>query len=143
MLKHPRILYFIKGPIPSEDDQFKARQFGTNVVFRNAIFADTLAAEPCAGVTGEVPPEYAKKYPTAEVAWAEFEGKNKVPPTAATPADQTPPAPTAPAQPVLPPAPAAPAQPPAAPAVQPPAPAQPAAPQPVVPGQPPVIGGAG
>lgn len=36
--KYPRVLYFIAGPNPSEEDLEAAKEFGPGVLFRNANF---------------------------------------------------------------------------------------------------------
>lgn len=66
MFKHPRILFFIKGPVPSTEDRAEALLLGTNVAFRNNLFisADD-AIEACDGVAGDVPAEYLAKCPKA------------------------------------------------------------------------------
>lgn len=69
MRKYPRILYFIKGVLPSDEAQDVADTLGPNVAFRNANFvAETGALEKCDGVAGEVPARYKEAYPTAEEA---------------------------------------------------------------------------
>ena len=77
MKKYPRILYFIKGVMPSAEAQEVAEALGTNVAFRNANFVPTFGApEKCDGVAGDVPELY-KKFPTAEEALKTFEEARK------------------------------------------------------------------
>ena len=76
--RYPRILFFIKGVMPSVEAQEIAEQYGPNVAFRNAHFvSDTEAPEACDGVAGDVPERY-KKLPTAEEALKKFEEARKV-----------------------------------------------------------------
>lgn len=73
MKKYPKILYFIKGSMPSDDDFKNAESFGVNVSFRNALFiTDVGTLEHCDGVTGVVPEKYANEFNTAEAAIAAF-----------------------------------------------------------------------
>ena len=77
-MKSPKILYFIKGTLPSDEAYDVADNFGTNVAFRNVDFiVETNALEDCDGVAGEVPAAYAKKYPTAEKALEQFKVERK------------------------------------------------------------------
>jgi hypothetical protein len=71
--KWPRILFFINGSIPSEEEVAEAESLGFNVTFRNALFvAAEGALEACDGVAGDVPERYAAKYPSAEEVVEEF-----------------------------------------------------------------------
>lgn len=77
MKRYPRILYFIKGVMPSAEAQEVAEEFGPNVAFRNANFVPSSGAlEACDGVAGDVPETY-KNLPTAEEAIEKFEAERK------------------------------------------------------------------
>lgn len=60
-----KIIYFVDGFAPSEDEKLEAESFGIKTVFRNAhyIYDD---AEKCDGVAGAVIPDAYKDYPTAD-----------------------------------------------------------------------------
>lgn len=78
--KWPRILFFIIGSLPTEEQIEEAESLGFNVVFRNASFSsDEGALEICDGVTGEVPKRYAEKYPSAEEVIDNFKAGSKKP----------------------------------------------------------------
>lgn len=63
--KSPRIIYFIKGAVPSADQIEEAEAIGDNVVFRNAtLIPSTGALEYCFAVAGEVPARYEKAFET-------------------------------------------------------------------------------
>lgn len=101
MLKAPRILYFIKGITPQDDEIADAYQFGSNVTFRNAALVGTEGAtEKCDGVAGAVPKLYAG-LPDGKQVIAEYNAKiaYKAPVAASAnpPAPPVPPAPPAPA----------------------------------------------
>lgn len=67
----PYILFFIKGPFPSKEEKVQhAAISGAKVVFRNALAVppEAHSLETCDGVTGAVPPIYAKTFPNAEKA---------------------------------------------------------------------------
>lgn len=75
--RYPKILFFIKGVMPSIEAQEVADEYGPNVAFRNAHFVkDSGSLEACDGVAGEVPEAY-KKLPSAEEACAAFEKARK------------------------------------------------------------------
>ncbi len=77
MKRYPRILFFIKGVMPSAEAMEVAEKYGPNVAFRNANFVPSSGAiEKCDGVAGEVPETY-KKCPTAEDALKKFEEERK------------------------------------------------------------------
>lgn len=77
MKRYPRILYFIKGVMPSAEAQEVAEEYGPNVAFRNANFVPSSGAlEACDGVAGDVPETY-KNLPTAEEAIEKFEAERK------------------------------------------------------------------
>lgn len=77
MKRYPRILYFIKGVMPSAEAQEVAEEYGPNVAFRNANFVPSSGAlEACDGVAGDVPDTY-KDLPTAEEALSKFEEERK------------------------------------------------------------------
>lgn len=62
----PKILFFVKGPFPSDEQKAAAAAIGgAKVMFRNALAVDNEphALEVCDGVTGDVPPIYAKRFP--------------------------------------------------------------------------------
>lgn len=62
----PKILFFVKGPFPSDDEKAAAKAIsGAKVVFRNALAVENEphALEVCDGVTGAVPPIYAARFP--------------------------------------------------------------------------------
>lgn len=73
MLKHPRILYFLNGPVTKPADAAAAMKLGSNVSFRNALLIDpTECLEPCDGVAGFVPDNYAAAYPKGAKVMADF-----------------------------------------------------------------------
>jgi len=77
MKRYPRILFFIKGVMPSAEAMEVAEKYGPNVAFRNANFVPSSGAiEKCDGVAGEVPETYAK-CPKAEDAIEAFEKERK------------------------------------------------------------------
>lgn len=77
MKRYPRILFFIKGTLPSAEAMEVAEKYGPNVAFRNANFVPSSGAiEKCDGVAGEVPETY-KELPTAEEALKKFEEDRK------------------------------------------------------------------
>lgn len=77
MKKYPRILYFIKGSVPTEMDKASALQLGTNVVFRNAVFVPKVGClEACSGVSGLIPELYSG-LPKGEDVIREFEEMEK------------------------------------------------------------------
>ena len=65
-----KILYFIEGPIPTEEELHYAKQLSGEVTFRNAagVTDDTHAIELCDGVAGKVPEVYAHRYPQAQTS---------------------------------------------------------------------------
>ena len=66
----PRVLYFIKGTLPSLDDQLAAEEMAPCVVsFRNAHLVSNVGAlEACDAVAGDVPARYKKAYPDVPTA---------------------------------------------------------------------------
>ncbi len=72
--KYPVILFFIKGTMPTLEQQLAAERLAPcRVSFRNAtLVGDEGSLENCDGVFGDVPKRYAAKYPTAEDAIAAF-----------------------------------------------------------------------
>lgn len=60
------VLYFHRGPRPTSDQVDEAQLFGPGCMFRNAT-AHTVGEgmEPCDAVAGDVPRDYARKYPDA------------------------------------------------------------------------------
>ena len=70
--KFAKILYFVKGVMPSNEAQQIALKYGPNVAFRNANFvSDNGAPEDCDGVAGDVPKLY-KKFKDADEVLKEF-----------------------------------------------------------------------
>lgn len=70
--KFPRILFFVRGSMPSPEALEIAEEMGPNVAFRNAAFVpDDANPEKCDGVAGEIPEAY-KKFPKAEEAIKTF-----------------------------------------------------------------------
>ena len=80
--RYPRILFFIKGAVPSVDDIDESEKMGPNVAFRNACFIPEEltdgAFEQCDGVAGAVPKSYANKFPTAKEALEKFEEEREL-----------------------------------------------------------------
>lgn len=69
---HPIILFFINGPILSEEDKAYIEALEVPVKYRNARFVvEFEKPEDADGVAGAVPHAYAN-YPTAEEAIAKF-----------------------------------------------------------------------
>lgn len=65
----PRILYFIEGMVPSQDDIDDISRFGPNAAFRNANLVAAVgmsSLEECDAVAGKVPDRYAKVYPNVQ-----------------------------------------------------------------------------
>lgn len=78
MRKYPRILFFVAGVMPTEEDFAAAEKLGPNVSFRNAsAVPNDGALEKCDGVAGKVPARYAEAFPTAEEAIAEYEAEKE------------------------------------------------------------------
>jgi hypothetical protein len=69
-MKHfARILFFINGAVPTQEDYTAAAKLAANVSFRNANAVPSEGAlEACDGVAGHVPERYAKAYPEASEA---------------------------------------------------------------------------
>jgi hypothetical protein len=55
-----KVLFFIKGSVPTEVEKSQASEIVGNVVFRNAKFAGGEPPEICDGVAGCVPENYKK-----------------------------------------------------------------------------------
>lgn len=77
MIKNfPRILFFIAGATPTDDEFEAAQKYLPNMAFRNAAFvppdATVGSLEQCDGVAGLVPEIYAKNRATAEEAGDKF-----------------------------------------------------------------------
>lgn len=72
VFKAKRVLYFIEGPMPSEDDKAGAAELagqGFDVAFRNAILvSDSEAVEQFDDVAGAVPPAYERAKAAKEEA---------------------------------------------------------------------------
>lgn len=69
MKKFPRILFFISGSLPTEEQFVSAESYGPNVSFRNGLLVPADGTlEVCDGVAGSVPDRYADAYPSAEEA---------------------------------------------------------------------------
>lgn len=100
MKKAPKILYFIRGSLPTKEEQTEAESFGANVAFRNVEFInDAEKPEAADGVAGGsyqetedgkpigepislIPDSYAHYPKAAEVMAAFKDGKelpNKAP----------------------------------------------------------------
>lgn len=68
-MKALKILYFVRGAAPSPAQLAEAHSLNANVCFRNALaISNEAALESCDGVSGDVPPVYAAKFPAAEAA---------------------------------------------------------------------------
>lgn len=73
--KKCKILYFVDGPAPSNEDFEAAENMKAHVVFRNArAVSDAESLEQCDGVAGLVPEIYKSK-PKAEDAIKDFKKK--------------------------------------------------------------------
>lgn len=67
--KSARVIYFIQGATPTEQELAAAEQLGNNVVFRNAQFATEACPESCDAVAGSViPAAYAATKRVGELA---------------------------------------------------------------------------
>lgn len=70
--KKCKILYFVDGPAPSNEDFEAAENMKAHVVFRNArAVSDAESLENCDGVAGLIPEIYKNK-PKAEDAISSF-----------------------------------------------------------------------
>lgn len=69
-MKLAKILYFVEGPGPTADQLAEALEMSATVMFRNALAvpSEPHSLELCDGVAGIVPPLYAERFPSAEVA---------------------------------------------------------------------------
>jgi len=72
MLKHPRILYFINGAVPTAKQQAEATRLGGRVAFRNARFFDG-EKEACDALAGDVPAALKGTKPSAVEAMQAFQ----------------------------------------------------------------------
>lgn len=65
----PKIIFFIRDFVPSDEDVEKAQAIGPGVVFRNANFVPANPSpgqiEACDGVAGDVPAAYAALFAPA------------------------------------------------------------------------------
>lgn len=62
-----KVLYFVRGAMPSAEDYVAARAIGPGVVFRNALkIVGGAPMENCDAVAGAVPEDYANTFPSAE-----------------------------------------------------------------------------
>jgi len=112
-MKPAKILFFVDGVAPSNEDFEAASKLTAQVVFRNARAVPPEGAlEECDGVAGKIPPTYAEAYPEADEAIKAHAAKLAA--LAKKVGDS--PAPKAPAKPANAPATAAKAQAPAQPA---------------------------
>lgn len=60
------VLFWTSGAMPTQEQLVEARAYGPHVMFRNGAFHNVGdALEPCTAVAGEVPKDYARKYPQA------------------------------------------------------------------------------
>lgn len=68
-LKQPRVIYFTRGIVPTDEEIAEAHRCGNNVVVRNAALVEPNLTngqiERCDFVAGAVPPAYAKRFPNA------------------------------------------------------------------------------
>lgn len=72
----PRVLYFISGMNPTDEQKNDAARFGPNVGIRNGLQVADLAMSPleeCDAVAGDVPKRYADVYPN--VSDLDLEGR--------------------------------------------------------------------
>ena len=72
----PRILYFIEGMTPTDEQKDDIARFGPNAAFRNAHQVGVVAMSPleeCDAVAGAVPERYAKVYPN--ISDVDFQGR--------------------------------------------------------------------
>lgn len=72
----PRILYFIEGMNPTDEQKDDIARFGPNAAFRNAHQVGAVAMSPleeCDAVAGAVPDRYAKVYPN--ISDVDFQGR--------------------------------------------------------------------
>lgn len=68
-MKPAKILFFVDGVAPSNEDFEAASKLTAQVVFRNARAVPPEGAlEECDGVAGKIPPTYAEAYPEADEA---------------------------------------------------------------------------
>lgn len=75
-VKMPFILFFIAGMIPTAQELQQRSKLRGQIGMRNASKVDpNHACEPCDGVAGAVPEQYAKKFPTYEACIAAFDKK--------------------------------------------------------------------
>jgi len=73
MLKFPKIIYFIRDGVPTDEEMKDAYRYGGGVVFRNASFVPAAGClESCEGVAGSVPGRYAAKFPPAQEALSAY-----------------------------------------------------------------------
>ena len=57
-MKQKKILFFINGASPSDDELNAAKSLGGNVCFRNCLADDGRYVESCDAVAGNVPMQY-------------------------------------------------------------------------------------
>lgn len=104
--KAPRILYFLKGSMPTAEQQIDAMRYGSGVVFRNGSCVPVEGSpEACDGVAGDVPALYSAMR-SGEDAMREYIAKTNMltqPAAPAAPVEE--PKVTAPVAPPAPPAP--------------------------------------
>lgn len=101
--KAPRILYFLKGSMPTAEQQIDAMRYGSGVVFRNGSCVPVEGSpEACDGVAGDVPTLYSAMR-SGEDAMREYLAKTNLLSQPANPVET--PAPVVPVTPVAPPAP--------------------------------------
>lgn len=110
--KFPKVLFFTKDMLPSEEEMDAAGAIGPGVVFRNSQYVpenpNPGQIEECEAVAGNVPAAYAAKYPMAD-------SKPVVPAAEIPPAPVDPEIPPAPVVPEAPAAPEVPFAPPVIP----------------------------
>lgn len=66
MKKAPKILYFIRGSVPTKEEQDEADTFGANVAYRNVEFMGDEAPEAADGVAGGTYQEMEDDKPVGE-----------------------------------------------------------------------------
>lgn len=73
-----RILFFIAGAVPTDEEYDGAADLKANVAFRNAQHIPAEGAlEACDGVAGLVPERYAKAFPDAAEAIKKKDAERK------------------------------------------------------------------
>jgi hypothetical protein len=74
--KLPFILFFLADAVATPKELAAASKIRGRIGYRNAQYVDPdHGCEPCDGVAGAVPPQYAKKFPSAEKAVKDFDAR--------------------------------------------------------------------